>query len=69
MDRIDAVRSQTFSSLHTGGAQFVFADGSVHFISENIQHTNHLPGVISSAGIPSGSPFDSVNGGVGYGAY
>ena len=25
-----------FGSLHTGGAQFVFADGSVHFISETI---------------------------------
>ena len=25
-----------FGSLHTGGAQFVFVDGSVHFISENI---------------------------------
>ncbi len=25
-----------FSSLHTGGAQFVFVDGSVHFISQNV---------------------------------
>lgn len=28
----------TFSSLHPGGAQFVFADGSVHFLSETLDY-------------------------------
>jgi prepilin-type N-terminal cleavage/methylation domain-containing protein len=28
-----------FHSTHVGGGQYVFGDGSVHFVSENIQHT------------------------------
>ena len=33
-------KHRAFHSYHTGGANFVFGDGSVHFISENIEHTN-----------------------------
>lgn len=29
---------ESFSSMHPGGAQFVFADGSVHFLTENIDY-------------------------------
>jgi prepilin-type N-terminal cleavage/methylation domain-containing protein/prepilin-type processing-associated H-X9-DG protein len=30
-----------FKSMHAGGAQFVFADGSAHFISEDIAYANY----------------------------
>jgi len=34
--RINGAGAQAFSSRHSGGAQFVFCDGSVHFITQNI---------------------------------
>ncbi|MCA9027793.1 MAG: DUF1559 domain-containing protein [Planctomycetaceae bacterium] len=33
---INGPRDDSFASQHTGGAHMLFADGSVHFISENI---------------------------------
>ena len=33
-------KHKAFHSYHTGGGQFAFVDGSIHFISDSIQHTD-----------------------------
>ena len=38
--------TRAFSSLHDGGSQFLFADGAVHYISENIDHK--VNGIVNS---------------------
>jgi prepilin-type N-terminal cleavage/methylation domain-containing protein/prepilin-type processing-associated H-X9-DG protein len=58
---VQAELNESYSSEHEGGAHFLFADGHVHFISENIQHMRLL--------WAAANPFDRNNGGAGYGLY
>src|SRR5262245_59941894 len=44
-----------FRSMHTGGAQFVFADGSVHFLSQNINMQSYQRLGGKGDGLPVGS--------------
>ena len=50
----DAVKRNSYASNHTGGAHFVFVDGSTHFISEDIDHNRVTPAALAN-GVPMGT--------------
>lgn len=49
-----AVMTRTFDSLHTGGCHFLMADGSVHFVSENMNLDVYRTIGIRDDGLPTG---------------
>ncbi len=48
--------SSGFKSYHTGGVNFAFADGSVHFISQSINPITHIKLGIRNDGLPVDVP-------------
>ncbi len=48
----DNVKRNSFKSRHTGGAQFALADGSVHFVSESVDHTQTGWGPVNTGTVP-----------------
>jgi hypothetical protein len=46
--------SAAFGSFHTGGCQFVLGDGSVHFLSETMDHSTYQQLAVRADGQPVG---------------
>lgn len=55
------VGREAFGSYHSGGAQFVYLDGSVQFINEDINHT--------ARPWNASDPYDNANSNAGYGTF
>src|SRR5262249_24550062 len=52
-------RRSSFSAMHSGGVFVASSDGSVHFLSENIQNTGRS--------FSATDPYDGANSGANYG--
>lgn len=60
----DVVKREGFASFHKGGAQFTFGDGSVHFVSENIDNTSRQRTAATQNDL-----FDQANNGADFRTY
>jgi prepilin-type processing-associated H-X9-DG protein len=50
------IMTKLFGSFHPGGCQFLMGDGSVHFVSENINLAVYQNTAIRDNGLPVGTP-------------